>query len=115
MRRTQSEWEESIKTAINKLELGVKLEEDDLGALACQTGRTNLDDVEFVTLIRGHTYRGKCDMATVIKAHGRYWRIDWLLMKRDIHFKHQPVEVRPVTRTIPTHDVTEYEAICDSE
>jgi hypothetical protein len=118
MWREQSEWEEIIKTAIEKIERGGKLGEEELRALACEVEYANLDEIEHVTEIEGEDHRWQREVSAVIKAHGRYWRIDWmraLTETSENDFWDQPVEVRPVTRTIPAREVIEYEAICDSE
>ena len=118
MWRKKSELEEIIKTAIEKLERGEKLEDEELRALAREVEYANSDGIEYVAEVEGEDHRWQREISTVIKAHGRYWRIDWmraLTEESDDDFWDQPVEVRPVTRVIPAHEVTEYEDICDSE
>lgn len=118
MWRRRFEWEEIIKTAIEKLEHGEKLEDEELRALACEVEYAHLDGIEHVTEIEGEDHRWQREVSTVIKAHGRYWRIEWmsaLTETSEDDFWEQPVEVRPVTRVIPAHEVTEYDVVCDSE
>lgn len=111
MWRKQHEWEEIIANAICKLESGDKLDEEELRALACEVEYSKSDEWRQVAEFEGDDHRWQREVSTVIEARGRYWRIDWmraLTETSENDFWDQPVEVRPVTRVIPAHEVTEY-------
>lgn len=111
MWRRRSEWEEIIGRAVTKLEDGAELEEEELCALACEVQRSPFGEWRKVNEYEGDDHRWHREVSTVIEARGRFWRVDWmsaLTETAEDEFWEQPVEVRPVTRTIPAHEVTEY-------
>ena len=111
MWHTQSEWEEVIRRAVTKLEGGAELGEEELRALACEVQYSPSDECRKVAEYEGDDHRWHREASTVIEAHGHFWRIDWmtpLTETAEAEFWDQPVEVRPVTRVIPAHEVTEY-------
>lgn len=111
MWHTQSKWEEIIAGAFKKLEDGEKLNEEELKALACEVEFSKSGEFEHVAEIEGDDHRWQRDVSTIVKAHGRYWRIEWmkaLTENSEDEFWDQPVEVKPVTHVVPAHEVTEY-------
>ena len=107
----QSEWEEIIEEAVERLLDGKELDSDELEALATKVEYGNFDCCEYVTEIEGEDHRWQREVSTIIKTGDRYWRIDWMMAlteNSDDDFWEQPVEVRPETRVIPAHEVTEY-------
>lgn len=118
MWHTYSEIQEIIAGAFKKLEDGEKLKEDELRVLACEVEFSKSDEFEQVAELDGNDHRWQREVSTIVKAHGRYWRIDWmkaLTETSEDSFWDQPVEVRPVTRIIPAREVTEYVQIEDAE
>lgn len=107
----QSELEEIAKKAVKKLFDGEKLDETELETLAREVEYHIFDCCEYVTNIEGDDHRWQREVSTIIKTGDRYWRIDWmraLTETSENDFWEQPVEVRPETRVIPAHEVTEY-------
>jgi len=118
MWHTYSEIQEIIAGAVKKLEDGEKLNEEELRALACEVEFSKSGEFEHVAELEGDDHRWQREVSTIVKAHGRYWRIDWmraLTENNEDEFWNQPVEVRPVTRIIPAREVTEYVQIEDAE
>ena len=109
--KSQSEWDAVIGGAIKKLEDGERLEDEELQALAREVEFSSSDECEQVAVLEGDDHRWQREVSTIVRSHGRHWRIDWmraLTENSEDEFWEQPVEVKPVTRVIPAHEVTEY-------